>query len=176
MTITRLLKNAEPSISATPSVERTISIPRSGTGDPYRDGCALHAELAGGPQRYRSVVGIIHREVRRLGGKTLRSEHSMRPWGGIPAGRADIIAFGTGETGVVEVKVVARLPENPRGRDAAQLGAYTRLKAHWSAQLAQTWAALIYVDLNSGQLRVFVFRDRELKTLVREAEDALAAA
>ena len=175
MTITRLLKNTEPFISATPSAERTVSIPRAGTGDTYRDGCALHEELAGKTRGFGPVVNSIRREVARLGGHTFEAEQPMDAWSGVPSGRADIVAHGAGQTGVIEVKVVKSLPENPRPRDAAQLGGYTSLQAHWSDQLAQTWAALIYIDLTTGKMRVFEFRGRELKRLVRDAEEALAA-
>lgn len=175
MTITRILKTNEPSISATPTAERTVSISRAGTGDAYRDGCALHEELAGKTRGFGCVVSSIRREVARLGGHTFDAEQTMDAWSGVPAGRADIVAHGGGRTGVIEVKVVRVMPENPRPRDAAQLGGYTALHAHWSDQLARTWAALLYVELTTGKMKVFEFRGRELKALVREAEEALAA-
>lgn len=175
MTITKTLKTLEftgPAVVATEV--RTVSFrPGLGTGDAFADGCRLHETLAEGSDH--PVVGLVRREVRKLGGGRLHAERSFREWAGVPPGRADLVASGPGGTGVVEIKVVATLPDEPRGRDACQLGGYTRLAAHWARDLARAWAVLCYVDLAAGQCRMFVFRGRELRQLVRVAEERLAA-
>lgn len=172
MTITRSLGLLKLPPAAAPSSVRTVSIPRGcGSGNPYRDGCLLHEALAGdGNAEFTPVVDAIRREVHSQGGRFLRTERVFQAWLDTPRGRADIVASGPkGRTGLIEVKVVASLPDRPRDRDAVQLGGYVQLQFHWASQLARGWAMLAYVDLAGGRLRVYGYDGRELKQLVRNA-------
>ncbi|HOX64000.1 MAG TPA: hypothetical protein PLL56_14145 [Verrucomicrobiota bacterium] len=173
MTITGLLRNkSDLPPAAAPTSVRTVSVPAGcGTGEVYRDGCLLHAALAGdGNVEFAAVVDAIRREVHTCGGKFIRTEQLYAAWCDTPRGRADIVATGPkGRTGLIEVKVVKELPDHPRDRDAVQLGGYVQLQFHWTSQLRQGWAMLVYVDLAAGRMRVYGYDGRELRQLVRNA-------
>ena len=77
MTITGLLRNkSDLPPAAAPTSVRTVSVPAGcGTGEVYRDGCLLHAALAGdGNVEFAAVVDAIRREVHTCGGKFIRTE------------------------------------------------------------------------------------------------------
>ena len=171
MTITRSLGLLKLPPAAAPTSVRTVSIPAGcGSGNVYRDGCLLHAALAGdGNIEFAAVVDAIRQEVHSCGGRFLRTERVLEAWMDTPRGRADIVAEGGGRTGLVEVKVVKDLPDRPRDRDAVQLGGYVQLAVHWTSQLQRAWAMLAYVDLARGQLRIYGYDGRELRQLVRNA-------
>lgn len=176
MTITETLRSVHLPVSAVvPTCVTTVFFRRGlGTGNAFADGCRLHDQLAAGGSH--PVVGAICHECRKRGARVVRAERSLASWCDTPSGRADIVATGPGVIGVVELKVVAQLPDEPRSRDALQLGGYVALAAHWSNQLQRAWALLAYVDLDAGRLRLFEFRGRELRELVRASREVLEAA
>lgn len=74
--------------------------------------------------------------------------------------------------GIIEVKVVTRLPEAPRSADLLQCGAYVRLAAR-REPFRRWWAGIAYVDLPRGAVRIFVFK--RVRDLALGAAEMLAA-
>lgn len=184
MYITELLKSRKNiELNIPHDEERTLSLPAQlGTGDPFLDGCHLHAALVRlsdnkiltpRERRLWPIIAMLLAELRALGAETLIPEKRFRGLEGAPGGRADIVVNGHGQTGIIELKVVAKIPTKPRGCDIAQTGAYLNV-ASLGHVSAGWWAAIAYIDLERGELRIFVFR-REIERLARDAAAVLAA-
>ncbi len=184
MYITELLKSRRNlELNIPHDEERMLSLPpQLGTGDPFLDGCQLHAALVRlsdnkvltpRERRLWPVIAILRAELRTLGAETLIPEKRFRGLEGAPGGRADIVVNGHGWTGIVELKVVAKIPDRPRGCDIAQTGAYLNAASRGRVS-ARWWAAIAYINLERGEIRIFVFR-REIERLARDAAAVLAA-
>jgi len=184
MNITELLKSRKNlELNIPHDEERMLSLPvQLGTGDPFTDGCQLHAALVRlsdhkvltpRERRLWPVIAVLRAELRTLGAEKLIPEKRFRGLNGAPGGRADIVVSGHGRTGIVELKVVGKIPTKPRGCDIAQTGAYLNV-ASLGHVSAGWWAAIAYIDLERGELRIFVFR-REIERLARGAVEVLAA-
>lgn len=165
MTVTELLNHSTTStIPVVPDRVGSFEFPTGiGTGDPFLDGVQLHSglrllsinrpHLSPRYQRLWPVLTSIRSAVITLGADRISPEVNVTRGGLV--GRVDLRASGTSGVGHIEIKVVARLPDAPRQRDLHQTALYLSL----SHQRSPAWAAIIYVSLNDGEARYFVFKD-----------------
>lgn len=173
--------------SARPSFTHEIPVP--GAPDyscfrstPFVDGCWLHelfrrmgdkGPLSATEKRYLPWMSALRTKLRGLGVKRIEAEYPLSRLKAIPNGVCDLhLTGGPAPEGVVELKVVGKLPEMPLAKDLVQLGAYAALAE--AGTYDRVWAGLAYASIPEAHIRLFVFDD--VTPLSSKAEGLFAAA
>lgn len=149
----------------------------------FRAGCVLHATLrrlgdARALSSHERLVWPYIAELRRalvsFGVHSIAVEQSLDRWAGLPGGTCDLLVKGgLAERGIIEVKVVQRLPAAPRPQGLAQAGGYLRLAARRES-FERWWGAVAYIAVRDRRLRLFAYEDT--RRLILSATAALKAA
>jgi hypothetical protein len=134
----------------------------------YTLGCRFHALLRRvadhGPLTTEEKLMLpwlnaLRGQLRAMGAEHFDPLTHFSSARGLPSGSPDLIVQGgPRKHGVIEVKVVDRLPSNPAQEHLLQVGAYT---AHMSNKqgIRRTWAALAYVSFREAKITFFIYAD-----------------
>ena len=160
----RGLSTADEKIIAVP-VETTAFLASLTT---YSLGCRFHALLRRvadhGPLTTEEKLMLpwlnaLRGQLRAMGAKHLDPLTHFSSARGLPRGEPDLVVQGgPRKHGVIEVKVVERLPSNPAHEHQLQVGAYTAHMANEQG-ISRTWAALVYVSFREAKIAFFIYAD-----------------
>jgi len=153
--------------------EKTVAVPVETTASlasltTYTLGCRFHALLRRvadhGPLTTEEKLMLpwlntLRGQLRAMGAEHIDPLMHFSSASGLPSGEPDLVVQGgPRKHGVIEVKVVERLPSNPALEHLLQVGAYT---AHMSNKqgIRRTWAALAYVSFREAKITFFIYAD-----------------
>ncbi len=103
-------------------------------------------------------LATVRNALRERGAGRLEPEVELEGCDHLPNGRCDLIAHGgLAELGVIEVKVVGSLPDEPADAHLLQVAGYAVL-AEDVYDEHRIWAAVAYVSLRERQVRLFVHK------------------
>lgn len=150
-------------------VNRTVPVAANDipSGTPFHLGCEFHdllyriSDRKALDDRERQLLpwlATCRDALRERGAKHLDPEVKLEGGDRLPKGRCDLIAHGgLAELGVIEVKVVGSLPEEPADAHLLQVSGYAVL-AEDAYDEHRIWAAVAYVSLRERQVRLFVHK------------------
>lgn len=152
----------------------TSDIPR---GAPFDLGCEFHdllyriadrKALSARERKFLPWLVTCRDALRENGAGYLEPEVEMEAGRNLPKGRCDLIAHGgPAELGVIEVKVVNTLPDEPSDAHLLQMSGYAVLAEEVYAK-RRIWAALAYVSLRERRVRLFCHKGtRRLRGISR---------
>jgi hypothetical protein len=134
----------------------------------YTLGCRFHALLRRvadhGPLTTEEKLMLpwlnaLRRQLRAMGAEHFDPLTHFSSARGLPGGEPDLVVQGgPRKHGVIEVKVVERLPASPAHEHLLQVGAYTAHMANKQG-MRRTWAALVYVSFREAKIAFFIFAD-----------------
>ena len=153
--------------------EKTVAVPAKTTASlasltTYTLGCRFHALLRRvadhGPLTTEEKLMLpwlnaLRGQLRVMGAEHFDPLMHFSSANGLPSGEPDLVVQGgPRKHGVIEVKVVERLPSDPAQEHLLQVGAYT---AHMSNKqgIRRTWAALAYVSFREAKITFFIYAD-----------------
>jgi hypothetical protein len=109
-------------------------------------------------RQYWSYTRVLRDWLKDIGVTKIWSEWEFRGHRRVVGCCDLLVKGGPNARGVVEVKLVNRLPEEPPSDDQFQLGLYTHNAAARFHDYDSYWGALAYVHPRSGSIRVFEWR------------------
>lgn len=168
--------------------EKTVAVPVETPSslaslNSYTLGCRFHALLRRvadhGPLTTEEKLMLpwlnaLRRQLRAMGAEHFDPLTHFSSARGLPGGAPDLIVQGgPRKHGVIEVKVVDRLPSSPSHEHLLQVGAYT---AHISNKkgVKRTWAALVYVCFREAKITFFIYADAD--AIVKKSRALMAHA
>lgn len=160
-------------------LNRTVPVSRGEipSGTPFDLGCEFHGllyrisdrkPLTARERKLLPWLVTCRDALRENGAGYLEPEVEMEAGRNLPKGRCDLIAHGgPAELGVIEVKVVNTLPDEPSDAHLLQMSGYAVLAEEVYAK-RRIWAALAYVSLRERRVRLFCHKGtRRLRGISR---------
>ncbi len=189
-TITRTLQNIDLDDANFDDVipAHVLTVPvsagqRLGHQDTYTLGCHLHAalrryedsaELTSNERNLWPYVAELRNSLKGLGVQRIQAERPLEAHAGVPRGQCDLLLTGgLRRRGVVEVKVVEHLPEEPLTLNCLQLGGYLWLAAR-NDRFERWWGCVAYVSISERKIRLYAYRT--IRPLVTRAAELFRAA
>jgi hypothetical protein len=107
---------------------------------------------------YASITERLQEWLREMGARRIEAERTLRC--SDVRGQCDLLVHGAsfGRQGVVEIKACNELPCSPDSDDRLQLSLYLHAAASQRNGDDVQWGALVYCSLQSGSLRVFLWK------------------
>lgn len=169
---------------------RAISVPletsnQLADADAYFLGCSFHAllrrlrlsdreALSKQEKMMLPWLSALRSTLRDMGVKNMDPLVRFPARGGLPGGEPDLVVHGGPQKlGVIEVKVVDRLPARPAHEHLLQVGAYAAHIAR-RADFCHPWVGVVYVSFRTAQLDLFVYHDA--RSMARKSRALLAQA